>query len=78
VVEGSGHVTVCVHDDGVGFDPSQRADGFGLLGMRERVSLVSGYVDVQSTPGAGTTVRASLPSSRRDAPAVEERSRRPA
>ena len=68
VVE-DGQVTVSVRDDGRGFDPSLRADGFGLLGMRERVSLVGGELRVDSEPGGGTTVTASLPAQHVDSDA---------
>jgi signal transduction histidine kinase len=78
LIEAAGRVAISVRDDGAGFDPTQRADGFGLLGMRERVSLVAGDLVVQSTPGGGTTVTASLPSTRRDAATGEERVRRQA
>ena len=38
-----------------------RPAGFGIVGMRERVEVLGGTFDVQSAPGKGTTVRASLP-----------------
>lgn len=60
-------VDVEVRDDGRGFDPKQMNDGFGLLGMRERVGLVNGTLDVRSELGEGTTVRARIPIQRRDA-----------
>lgn len=50
-----------VRDDGEGFDVDRRVDGFGLLGMRERVASVGGRFELESAPGAGTTVRAALP-----------------
>ena len=54
------------------FMPDARHEGFGLLGMRERVELVGGTLSVQSTPGAGTTLDASLPVRRRtDAPPTQ-------
>jgi signal transduction histidine kinase len=59
------HVTV--RDDGAGFDPSTETDGFGLLGMQERVELLGGTLQVESAPGEGTTVTVSLPASRREA-----------
>ena len=60
----SGAVVAVVEDDGSGFDPGDtRADALGLVGMRERVSLVGGRLQVESTPGAGTTVVAEVPSS---------------
>lgn len=57
---------VRIEDNGRGFDPrrSRSADqpgGFGLLGMQERVELVGGRWEVQSTPGVGTVVTAVLP-----------------
>lgn len=50
-----------VTDDGRGFAPEAAAAGFGLLGMRERVHLVAGSVDVESGPGAGTRVTVTVP-----------------
>ncbi len=50
-----------VIDDGVGFDPSAAAPGFGLGGMRERAALVGGELSVRSGPGAGTEVAVELP-----------------
>ncbi|MFJ8108937.1 sensor histidine kinase [Streptomyces sp. NPDC096132] len=50
-----------VTDDGRGFAPDAAAAGFGLLGMRERVQLVAGSVDVDSRPGAGTRVTVTVP-----------------
>jgi signal transduction histidine kinase len=51
-----------VEDDGVGFDPAaRRADALGLAGMRERVALVGGRLQVESASGAGTTLVAEVP-----------------
>jgi signal transduction histidine kinase len=61
-----------VRDDGGGFDPAAETDGFGLLGMRERVELLDGTLELDSTPGRGTTVRASFPVQRRAATAGAE------
>jgi signal transduction histidine kinase len=61
-------VSLDVDDDGVGFvaaaDPTAglRADGgFGLIGMRERLTAVGGSLAIESTPGHGTTIAASVP-----------------
>jgi signal transduction histidine kinase len=55
-------VTLDVRDDGVGFDPDvPRAEGFGLLTMRQRVSRLAGAFEVESEPGCGTAVSASVP-----------------
>ena len=58
-------VNVTVRDDGEGFDPAAATDGFGLLGMRERVELLHGTLTISSAPGAGATVVAALPARRR-------------
>jgi signal transduction histidine kinase len=60
----SGRVSLIVEDDGLGFDTKQpigRRSRFGLVGMRERVSLLGGTLDVESHPGRGTTVVARIP-----------------
>jgi signal transduction histidine kinase len=54
-------VSVTVEDDGNGFDGDTDHDGFGLLGMRERVALLGGDLTVTSSPGDGTRVAAELP-----------------
>jgi signal transduction histidine kinase len=59
-----GNLETRVSDDGVGFDPKASADGFGMAGMRERVELVGGELEVSSSPGKGTTIRAVLPVAR--------------
>ncbi|MEO6798467.1 MAG: histidine kinase [Rhodanobacter sp.] len=48
-------------DDGQGFDPAARSEGYGLLGMRERVVAMGGQLEVQSSRGRGTTVSIGLP-----------------
>ena len=56
-------VVLIVEDDGVGFDPgeTERSDrGFGLLGMQERAGLVGAVLQIESTPGSGTTVLVRL------------------
>ncbi len=56
-----------VEDDGEGFNvetlPGDAASGrrLGLLGMRERVALVRGTINIESAPGAGTTVFVRAP-----------------
>ncbi|GAB2998269.1 hypothetical protein GCM10023080_075310 [Streptomyces pseudoechinosporeus] len=50
-----------VTDDGRGFAPDAAATGFGLVGMRERVQLVAGRVEIDSGPGAGTRLTVTVP-----------------
>ena len=55
------NVELTVADDGVGFDSEDADGGFGLLGMRERVALVGGRLEIEATPGEGTILHAQLP-----------------
>ncbi|HET6570241.1 MAG TPA: GAF domain-containing protein [Solirubrobacterales bacterium] len=54
-------LAVLVSDDGSGFDPTADTDGFGLAGMRERIELAGGKLQIESGKGAGTRILASLP-----------------
>ncbi len=56
----TGDVRLVVRDDGRGFDTTETSTGFGLGGMRERLSLVGGFLDVRSS-SSGTVLTASLP-----------------
>jgi two-component system sensor histidine kinase UhpB len=50
-----------IRDDGAGFDAARTAGGSGLAGMRERVALLGGSLQLLSEPGQGVTIRAELP-----------------
>jgi PAS domain S-box-containing protein len=68
---GSEHVSLIVEDNGVGFDasdPEAVGEGLGLIGMRERAALVGADLQIESTPGRGTTVIVRAPAV---APAVK-------
>lgn len=59
---GDDWVTLVVRDDGRGFDVSGRSGkGYGLSGMRERVAALGGSLSIDSKPGEGTEVSATLP-----------------
>ncbi len=60
VAESDGALQVEVQDDGKGFDPEAASQGFGLEGMRERVSLAGGTLSI-SPSEPGTLVSARLP-----------------
>jgi signal transduction histidine kinase len=64
VHEVEGKVQLSVSDAGDGFVVESDTEGFGLLGMRERLALVDGTISVESVPGEGTTVRADIPARR--------------
>ena len=58
---GGEEVRFSFEDNGRGFDPGQRRQGLGLVGLRERVEALGGNFDLQSAPGQGASVRASIP-----------------
>ena len=63
----NGRLSIEVEDDGQGFDPATVATpessgrGLGLLGIRERVELLGGHVQIESSPGQGTRLVLSIP-----------------
>jgi signal transduction histidine kinase len=48
-------------DDGAGFDVSATALGNGFMNMRDRLGAIGGQLSVDSKPGSGTAVRATIP-----------------
>jgi PAS domain S-box-containing protein len=59
-------LVVVIEDDGTGFDPERAGAGsggrsLGLLGMRERLGLVGGAMEIESGEGDGTVVQARIP-----------------
>ena len=63
-------VQLIVEDNGAGFDPSTASgDGrFGLLGMRERVSLIGGTFNIESEVGKGTSIYVRVPAPKKMSP----------
>ena len=60
----NGLVRMRMHDDGIGFsvaEASQKRESFGIAGMRERVELLGGKIDIASAPGKGTKVSIAIP-----------------
>jgi len=63
-------IEIEIADEGQGFDPARPGGpATGLTGMRERALLTGGTLRVESVPGRGTTIHASLPRRRAEAPA---------
>lgn len=62
-----GHLTLTVDDDGVGFEAEEASTlslvsqgKLGLIGMRERMSLIGGTLELESSPGQGVSVIARV------------------
>ena len=59
MIKTGGRLEVEIRDDGVGGADVER--GTGLRGLTDRLAAIDGRLDVDSEPGSGTTVRASIP-----------------
>jgi PAS domain S-box-containing protein len=59
----SSEIELSVSDAGIGFNPEEaiRGLGLGLTSMRERLKLVHGKLSIDSQPGLGTIIRATVP-----------------
>lgn len=57
----AGRVELSVEDDGIGFDPTDPAHGFGRQSMLQRTLSIGGRLQVQSDPGRGTRVLVTVP-----------------
>jgi signal transduction histidine kinase len=57
------HRIMCIVDNGVGFQPDQKTEGFGLVGMRERAFKIGGELRIESGP-EGSSVSLTVPVSR--------------
>ncbi|HWL12103.1 MAG TPA: sensor histidine kinase, partial [Ureibacillus sp.] len=58
----SNQISILVKDNGAGFDKeSVRDQSFGIIGMKERVDLLKGKMEIQSSPGKGAFVLFKIP-----------------
>jgi two-component system nitrate/nitrite sensor histidine kinase NarX len=67
-------LTIVVEDDGRGFDLTGTLlgrDGYGLHTMRERMELIGGTLTIDSAPGGGTRITASIPSPSHQTPSLD-------
>ncbi len=61
LTETNGDLVFDVRDDGIGFDLSDIEKGPGLTNIGDRVDALGGTLDIDSTPGAGTRITATIP-----------------
>jgi signal transduction histidine kinase len=52
---------VTISDNGIGFDLTQNTTGFGLQSMRDRTLALGGYFNINSAPGSGCKITATIP-----------------
>lgn len=56
-----GMLEIAIADNGQGFDPSTPVEGNGLANLRQRLAGIGGRCEIEAQPGAGVTVRLTLP-----------------
>jgi signal transduction histidine kinase len=67
LVKRDSRIYASIQDNGRGFDldrvlhPESPERGFGIVGIQERVSLLGGQMEIQSTPGYGTLIDIEIP-----------------
>lgn len=74
MTQGDSRLQIVIEDDGIGFSVDQmviRGDspggqGYGLLGLRERVDLLRGELQIDSTPSVGTRLSVSIPAGKEE------------
>lgn len=55
------NIQLVIEDNGVGVDPKSMEEGFGLLGIRERVQLIGGKLGIVSAPKEGFRLEVEIP-----------------
>jgi two-component system CheB/CheR fusion protein len=64
LAEGEDRLRVVVEDEGTGFDPAEKLEdqgGLGLVSVRERIEMIGGTFDVDAAPGQGTRIAIEVP-----------------
>ncbi len=59
--KGDGAIEIVIKDNGAGFNATGNYSGFGLKGIRERLHILQGAVDIDSVPAHGTRVSFTIP-----------------
>ena len=60
-ITGVEYLSLIIEDNGRGFDPTQKSDGIGIVGMRERVVTLGGEFKMTSSPVNGTQISVRIP-----------------
>ncbi|MDI3312061.1 MAG: sensor histidine kinase [Thermoanaerobacterium sp.] len=58
---GDRFISIIIKDNGIGFEKTSQDNKFGLLGMRERVQILNGKFEINSSPNEGTQIYISIP-----------------
>jgi signal transduction histidine kinase len=60
LTQSPGDLLLEIGDDGVGYATEDRPFGLGLIGIRERIRAHGGQIEIDSTPGRGTSIRVRM------------------
>jgi signal transduction histidine kinase len=60
-ITGVEYLSLIIEENGRGFDPTQKSDGIGIVGMRERVVTLGGEFNMTSSPVNGTQISVRIP-----------------
>lgn len=55
------HLQLNINDNGIGFDPNQQTNGYGLQSMRDRTTALNGDFEITTAPGEGCQINVSIP-----------------
>jgi signal transduction histidine kinase len=61
VVMDEDSIRAIVKDNGKGFDPKEKKEGYGMRSLNERVKILGGTYQIESAPGAGTIIKINIP-----------------
>ncbi len=61
IEESDAAIRLCIEDDGRGLEQNAGQKTFGLLGMRERIKMLGGELEIAGAPGRGTRIEARIP-----------------
>lgn len=54
-------IRAIIKDNGKGFDPNDKKEGYGMRSINERVKILGGRYAIESSPGAGTVIKINIP-----------------
>ena len=60
LIERDDFLSICIQDDGCGFDTNTTAEGFGLKSIRSRIEPYKGAMSIDSEPGCGTEITVTI------------------
>jgi len=60
IIETESNISLCIVDDGKGYDVNQQKPSAGIISMKERAASINGIIEIESTIGEGTKLVISV------------------